>query len=119
MYSRSFYTTEEENTRIPTNYDGTAFSTSEVPSEVSEEPDAEQASADASESVSAGVIDSVRIPFLSGLFGKGGLLGTSSLKLPKIGTEEILIIAAALFLLFSKDGDMEIAVMLLILLLIN
>ena len=41
--------------------------------------------------------------------GFGSLLG-------RIGTEEILIIAIALFLLFSKDGDRECAVMLLFLL---
>lgn len=119
MYSRSFYTTDEENTRIPTNYDGTAFAPTDAPNEIIEEPDVEQTSSDAEESVSAGVLEPARIPFLSGIFGKGGLLGATSLKLPKIGTEEILIIAAALFLLFSKDGDLEIAVMLLILLLIN
>lgn len=33
-----------------------------------------------------------------------------------IGTEEILIIATAAFLLFSKDGDKECAIMLLLLL---
>ena len=36
--------------------------------------------------------------------------------LQKIGTEEILIVATAIFLLFSKEGDRECAIMLLLLL---
>ena len=59
------------------------------------------------------------MPFLSGIFGDGGLLGGLNLKMPKIGTEEILILATAAFLFFSKDGDKESAIILLLLLLIN
>ena len=46
-------------------------------------------------------------------FKKAGGVGSF---LDGIGTEEILIIAIALFLLFSKEGDRECAVMLLFLL---
>ena len=52
---------------------------------------------------------------LGGLFG-----GLSSLSLPflskdiHIGSEEVLIAAVALFLLFSKNGDKECAIMLLL-----
>ena len=49
----------------------------------------------------------------------GGLLPPSLFKDMKIGTEEILIGAIALFLLFSKSGDKECALMLLLLLFIN
>ncbi len=40
----------------------------------------------------------------------------SKFSLQKIGTEEILIIATAAFLFFSKEGDKECAIMLLLLL---
>ena len=44
--------------------------------------------------------------------------GYGRFSLPKIGKEEILIIAMAAFLLFSKDGDKECAIMLILLLLV-
>ena len=48
---------------------------------------------------------------LSGLFGtRGGL---------KLGTEELLLIGVALFLLFSKDGDKECAIIFLLALFIT
>ena len=43
----------------------------------------------------------------------------STLSLPKIGMEEILIVGLALFLFFSKDGDKECAVLIALLLLIR
>lgn len=48
--------------------------------------------------------------FFSDIFKNG------KFSLQKIGTEEILIIATAAFLLFSKNGDKECAIMLLLLL---
>ena len=41
------------------------------------------------------------------------------LRLPKLGTEEILIIGLALFLFLSRDGDKECAILLALLLLIH
>jgi hypothetical protein len=46
----------------------------------------------------------------------GGIFNNAKFGLQKIGTEEILIIATAAFLFFSKDGDKECAIMLLLLL---
>lgn len=46
----------------------------------------------------------------------GGIFNNANFGLQKIGTEEILIIATAAFLFFSKDGDKECAIMLLLLL---
>ena len=46
----------------------------------------------------------------------GDILKNGKFSLQKIGTEEILIIATAAFLLFSKNGDKECAIMLLLLL---
>ena len=59
------------------------------------------------------------IPFLSGLFGGGSIPFLSSVKMPKIGIEEILIIGAALLMFFSKNGDKECAIILTLLLFIN
>lgn len=46
----------------------------------------------------------------------GNIFNNGNFGLQKIGTEEILIIATASFLLFSKDGDKECGIMLLLLL---
>lgn len=46
----------------------------------------------------------------------GDIFKNEKFSLQKIGTEEILIIATAAFLLFSKNGDKECAIMLLLLL---
>ena len=43
----------------------------------------------------------------------------SSISLPRIGMEEILIVGLALFLFFSRDGDKECAALLALLLLIR
>ena len=116
MYSRSFYPDTNARLTIPDNYDGTALI--EAPPVIEEKtaevsvgiPDTDKN--EASTAVSLG-----KIPFLSSLFGGSKL--DFGLKLPKIGTEEILIIATAAFLFFSKDGDRECAIMLALLLLIN
>ena len=110
MYSRSYYT-EEEKLIPPVNYDGNAFSAEE--NQV--QPEAQEVGADIGvakrENVSSPIFT---LPFLSGIFGDG-----APSFLSKIGTEEILIIAAAAFLLFNKNGDKECAIILLILLFIN
>ncbi len=127
MYTRSYYQDEEKLTP-PENYNGTAFTQKEeAPAEMAQPvvalpdlsaflppPESEHKHEEAheEESILAGLSN---LPFLSGLFGKG----SSSIRLPKIGTEEILILVAAGFLFFSKNGDKETAIILLILLLIN
>lgn len=121
MYSRSYYQ-DEEKLMPPENYNGTALlQKEETPNEVEEAslplPDLSSMLTDEKKrenddtSILAGLSN---LPFLSGIFGKGG-----TLKFPKIGTEEILILMAAGFLFFSKNGDKETAIILLILLLIN
>ena len=116
MYSRSFYPDTNERLTIPENYDGTALI--EAPPVI--EDKAAEASVilpDTDKSQESTPASLGKIPFLSGLFG--GSKTDFGLKLPKIGTEEILIIATAAFLFFSKDGDRECAIMLALLLLIN
>ena len=116
MYARNYFN-EGERPLPPENYNGVAFPGTEIvendgseATEASCEPKSAHANQGAIPSLFSGV------PLLSGLFGKSG---DSFLKMPTIGSEEILIIAAAAFLLFSKNGDRECAIFLLILLFIN
>ncbi len=140
MYSRNYYTEAGEKINVPENYDGVTFSIDESKeeaapqtaetSEVSAEPKKNpwealpppvpQSHENETEKRADGILAGLTgVPFLGRIFGKGMPLGLSSLRLPKIGTEEILIIGAAIFLFFSKDGDRECALILLLLLLIN
>ena len=121
MYTRS-YANETDEIIIPDKYGGTSFThqyedhgekqrtNTKNPWEdtdihTSESEDTEK-STQASIEPTKGHIGG----FLSGFFKN------SNFSLQKIGTEEILIIAAAAFLLFSKEGDKECAIMLLLLL---
>lgn len=118
MYSRNYIKEETEAPRPPENYAGCAL--------------AEECSDDKTEAVSSNPWEEAPeepteersgIPVFSDLFsgrGLSGLFGRGDIRsfIKGIGTEEILIIAMALFLLLSKDGDKECAVMLLLLLLL-
>lgn len=123
MYTRSYY--PDGRLALPENYDGTAFS--EAPTQLSTDDSKTAFSENTEEktrqtSISPGnseLVGSTSVPFLSGLFNKGGLFGALNLRMPTIGTEEILIIAMAAFLLFSKGGDKESAIILLLLLFIG
>ncbi len=122
MYSRNYFRDTDVQPTPPENYSGTALA-----EETSEHFDEEELSVKAGavtdeaqghnksdESVS--VFSSLfrgESP-LTRLFSGGGIKSFIS----GIGTEEILIIAAAALLFFSKEGDRECAVMLLILLFI-
>ncbi len=121
MYTRT-YQSDEKPTVIPENYDGNAFI--EEPAaeiqrscEVSQETESEAAEVmkcvDKSDSFIQGILK--KLPLQGTLSG----LGIRSLSQFKIGTEEILIIGIALFLLFSKGGDIELAIMLLLLLFVK
>ena len=124
MYSRSY--TAEKLSNLPSGYDGCAFGEESRPQcnsscILGESKSEREDGCDSQDSIEAFGRQDRGGGFLSGIFdsllGKGG--GISSLRFPKIGVEEILIIATALFLLFSKDGDTECAILLLLLLLIN
>ena len=107
MYTRSFYPDTGDRINLPENYDGTVFS-----GKVEEHKESEATVAninkarDECNSILAG---HGKVPILSGLFGNGSPLSQLNLKLPTIGTEELLLIATAAFLFFSKDGDKESA----------
>ena len=59
------------------------------------------------------------VPFLRGIFDAGKIPFLSSVKMPHIGYQEILIIGAALLMLFSKNGDKECAIILGLLLFVH
>ena len=111
MYSRSFFE-REDSLPLPDGYGGTALS-QDLHTE-SSPPESEECIASAKPKDS-GVLSRI-FPSISSLFplGNKGLFGEFS-----FGKEEILIIATAIFLFFSEDGDRECAVLLLILLFIN
>ena len=125
MYSRSYYP-DSERMSLPENYDGTAFMERQIPQE--DQETVEAAASDNTEDQVFKVTNGnhrsrqssfENSPILSGIFGKGGLLGDIGIHMPTIGTEEILILATAAFLFFSKSGDRECALILLLLLFIG
>ena len=135
MYTRAYYP-EEEKISVPENYDGTALrehsDTAEAKAPEREEIplrapwDVPKAEAEEEKEASEAVMSQPRQEgFLGGILKKlpikslfGGL-DVFSADTFKLGSEEILIIGVALFLLFSKGGDRECAIMLLLLLLIK
>ena len=124
MYSRSYPTERQTTAKVPNRYDGCAFSDEKI----CENLDTPPALCEPEEEIECSCevqghknddSSQAKGGFLSGILGSlfgGGRVGFG---LPKIGAEEILIIATALFLLFSKEGDNECALLLLLLLLIN
>lgn len=125
MYARNYYS-EGERVNLPGNYDGTAFMDREMPPIHAEIPETTATADDQPTSATLHTDEGItpvsmlkKIPILSGVFGKGGLIGKDGFNFPKLGAEEILIIATAAFLFFSKNGDRECALILLLLLFIN
>jgi hypothetical protein len=122
MYSRSFSNERTEAPRPPENYNGTAFL--EAPNEK------EEARTTDTEICMKGIPQREDLPrekegLFSGILGSAGLktmfskFGLPHFAFPKIGTEEILLIAACAYLFFSKEGDKECAFILLFLLFVN
>ena len=105
MY-RATYPGGEFESQLPSDYSGTAFREPETVFEEARERAAEEVPASASPSG------------LSSLFGIR-LPQLKDFKLSNIGLEEILLLGVALILFFSKDGDKECAVMLVLLLFIS
>ena len=126
MYTRSYFT-EDKKIDIPENYDGNAFRENldpfkensiedTIPEEERSEEDEKVSEASAIPSLFGKLPISKLVTGLSGLSFKRGDIAQMC---KKFGTEEILIGAVALYLFFSKDGDRECAIMLLILLFIR
>ena len=112
MYSRS-YETKEDSLCVPDGYGGTALS-GDIHTDNEEVHDKECA-AGAVPRAGGGLFSRIMPSLSSWLPFDGNKLLESF----KIGKEEIIIIATALFLLFSEDGDRECAILLLLLLFIN
>ncbi|MBQ8720163.1 MAG: hypothetical protein IJY65_03935 [Clostridia bacterium] len=121
-YSRSYEKVEDEVIKIPDGYDGNAFRQESEPVSHITQPQ----NPPPEETEPAGAFGDSRSDGLFSLFDKfpigkifsglgGGVL--PKFKMPEIHGEEILIIALAAFLFFSKGGDKESAIMLLLLLL--
>lgn len=99
MYARSY--TDTERAAIPANYDGIAFG---------------DAAIDAPGEIAKNTVESVPASATGGILS--GFLGGDifkAFKLPRLETEELLLLAAAAFLFFSKDGDKECAILILLL----
>ena len=121
MYTRT-YTEERSGIIIPDSYGGTALIENIQNEKVNGEDrgknpweDAKKETNIANESEETAEafspLSKIKVPsFLSNILGFGNF------SLQKIGKEEILIIAAAAFLFFSKEGDRELAIILLLLL---
>lgn len=133
MYTRSYYP-EQETLKVPENYDGLALGDEnandkqkeeipkesaplrapwDTPTEEKSETEAVSAAANTYTGALGGLIS--KIPFLHGLDRFDFL----KKEISSIGTEELLIIGLALFLLFSKSGDKECSLMLLFLLFVR
>jgi hypothetical protein len=112
MYTRTY---PERMSDVPEGYKGTAMSEGEMTdtgyigagANPWETREAEEPSEKTAKSVSG-------IPgFLGGLFQNG------KFSLQSIGVEELLIIAAAAYMLLSREGDKTCGIMLLVLLFIS
>ena len=136
MYTRSYYP-EQEKLTVPEKYDGYAFSEEKNESVATEENESQESkaplrapwdeekeetqekiaqpvsSAPKHDSSFGGFIN--KIPFLKSLAKSD----TFKNGLSDFGTEELLIIGIAIFLLLSKSGDKECSLMLLFLLFIK
>ena len=119
MYTRSCFQDETKGS-VPENYDGNAFSEAFA----REDP---SLGSSGCEERSGGNQTGRRSFNISSLIERSPTLRSLASFLPlkkgdgefKFGTEEILISAVALYMFFSKSGDKECAIMLLILLFIG
>lgn len=108
MYTRDF-TPESKPIHIPDKYCGTAFD-EENDGKLHNEPTPENEE----KAEPAGLFSGISRLFPTKLFdGKLPFLKGGKVS---FGTEEILILAIAAFLFFSKDGDRECAIILFLLL---
>ena len=115
MYTRSYY---PDTGALPENYGGMAMRVSEPPPEPREPQKNEEASEPAGLFGKNQGELSMKAPIFSSLLSRLGTVARP-LGIERLGTEELLIIGVALYLLFSKSGDKECAIILLLLLLVN
>ena len=119
-YSRSYQTLDDEAIKIPEGYDGNAFRQESEPIGDVKDTAVKDSPTEPVGAFGGGMGDGLfslfdKFPVGKIFSGLGGSL--PKLRMPEIHGEEILIIALAAFLFFSKSGDKESAFMLLLLLL--
>lgn len=118
MYTGNYYPTDKE-IRVPLDYSGSTFEDERV----SDERQSSEHHSDATETSAApkgaGIFESLASIFPLGRMMPEGVRNALHLENFKIGTEELLIIALAVFLFLSKEGDKECAIILFLLLFIN
>lgn len=125
MYTRNYYSDQQDRLNLPDNYDGTAFMERQqvdnliLPDEKFESGADENIASHKDMGDCGNHSSSTRPSILSSLFQGNNLFSSIGLSMPNLGAEEILIIATAAFLFFSKSGDRECALILLLLLFIN
>ena len=126
MYTRSYFT-EEKYIEIPESYDGNAFAKTPERNETNEVCDSSlkdySSKSESEEAMAKGSFTQLfeKLPFKSILNVKdiGAYFSRRNILPEKIGIEEVLLLALALYMFFSKDGDKECAIMLAILIFIN
>ncbi|MBE6644204.1 MAG: hypothetical protein E7612_02345 [Ruminococcaceae bacterium] len=136
MYTRSYYA-DDEKLSVPENYDGYAFSEEKNEEKRADETEIQEQKAQlkAPWDVSPHEHEKITDEVMSKPKVSDGFFNTLMGKLPfgnffenisffkngrvDFGTEELLIIGIALFLLLSKNGDLECSVILLFLLFVK
>lgn len=115
MYTRNYASTNEDGLVIPEQYSGVAFSDSGQEKECLHNEECERESPTKSGGETESVFSSLTRFLPTKLFGNGKL---SLLKngFSSFDTEDILLLVIAAFLFFSKDGDRECAIMLILIL---
>lgn len=117
MYTRSFYGEDGVKMNIPDNYNGTALQEerdNEIQSDGSFRPEEKTEPAISTPRREEGFFGILKnLPF--GHFFDGGGLFSKNIK---IGSEELMLLGVAALLFFSKNGDKDCALWLLLLLFI-
>ena len=116
MYTGNYYP-KEDGLNVPRDYGGSTFVQSGN-EPIGYTPE-ESGTTDAKEAMSHGPFGTLASHLPLGKILPEGLRGALHLDKFKIGTEEMLIIALALFLFLSKEGDKECAIILFLLLFVN
>ena len=119
MYTGNYYP-KEEGMRVPLDYSGSTFGDDES-RKINERSGSrdEGITETMAEMRGDGILGSLASLFPIGRILPDGMRNAFHLENFKIGTEELLIIALAMFLFLSKDGDKECAIILFLLLFIN
>ena len=121
MYTRT-YSDDHHGILIPDSYGGTTFTDGlkfeQTPPEEKESATRQEETEDVSGTPTTAKKASTSLDeSKSHLFSfLPNILNFSNFSLQNLGKEEVLIIAAAIFLFLSKEGDKELAIMLILLL---